>query len=81
MLLGLPLDMNAAVALPILLPLAEAGLPLGTLIAPIMTTTLASFPKAAVLKPLIGWKGLAKLGAWYFIYCTGVGLVLNSISL
>lgn len=80
-LLGLPLDVNAAVALPILLPLAEAGLPLGTLIALMMATTLASFPEAAVLKSLIGWKGLAKLGAWYFTYCVSVGLVLNNFSL
>lgn len=76
-LLGLPLDVNAAVAIPILLPLAEAGLPLGTLIALMMATTLASFPEAAVLKPLIGWKGLLKLGGWYFLYCTTIGLMLN----
>jgi len=78
-LLGLPLDVNAAVALPILLPLAEAGLPIGTLIALMMATTLASFPEAAVLKSLIGWKGVAKLGAWYFSYCAGTGLVLNLV--
>lgn len=78
-LLGLPLDVNAAVALPILLPLAEAGLPIGTLIAVMMATTLASFPEAAVLKSLIGWKGLAKLGGWYFTYCTAIGLLLNLV--
>ncbi|MCS7209312.1 MAG: permease [Fimbriimonadales bacterium] len=78
-LLGLPLDVNAAVALPILLPLAEAGLPLGTLVALMMATTLASLPEAAVLRLLIGWKGLAKLGAWYFAYCTSVGLLLNAV--
>lgn len=65
-LLGLPLDVNAAAALPILLPLAQAGLPIGTLIALMMATTLASFPEAAVLKSLIGWQGVVKLGAWYF---------------
>ncbi|MCS7273649.1 MAG: permease [Fimbriimonadales bacterium] len=76
-LLGLPLDVNAAAALPILLPLAQAGLPIGTLIALMMATTLASFPEAAVLKSLIGWRGLLKLGAWYFTYCTAVGFILN----
>ncbi|MDW8106557.1 MAG: permease [Armatimonadota bacterium] len=76
-LLGLPLDVNAAAALPILLPLAQAGLPIGTLIALMMATTLASFPEAAVLRSLIGWRGLLKLGAWYFAYCTTIGFVLN----
>lgn len=78
--IGLPLDVNAAAAGPILIPLAELGLPIGTLIALMMATTVASFPEAVVLRQLVGWRGVARIGGWYFLYTSGVGLVLNAFS-
>lgn len=79
-LIGLPLDVNAAAAGPILIPLAKAGLPVGTLIALMMATTAASFPEAAVLRQIFGWQGVFKLGIWYFAYTTCLGLCLNAIA-
>lgn len=76
--IGLPLDVNAAAAGPILIPSAELGLPIGTLISPMMATTVASFPEAAVLRQLVGWRGVARLSCWYLVYTAGIGLSLNA---
>jgi uncharacterized membrane protein YraQ (UPF0718 family) len=78
--IGLPLDVNAAAAGPILIPLAKLGLPVGTLVSLMMATTVASFPEAAVLREMIGWRGVLKLGLWYLAYTAGVGLLINTIS-
>jgi hypothetical protein len=78
--IGLPLDVNAAAAGPILIPLAKLGLPIGTLVSLMMAATVASFPEAAVLRQMIGWRGVLKLGLWYLTYTAGLGLVLNVIS-
>lgn len=77
---GLPLDVNAAAAGPILIPLSKAGLPVGTLIALMMATTAASFPEVVVLRQLVGWRGVVRLGCWYFTYTASVGLLLNAVA-
>jgi len=77
--IGLPLDVNAAAAGPILIPLSRLGLPIGTLVTLMMATTVASFPEAAVLRQLVGWRGVVKLGTWYLAYTAGLGLALNGI--
>ncbi len=78
--IGLPLDVNAAAAGPILIPLVKVGLPVGTLIALMMATTVASLPEAAVLRQLVGWTGVARFGGWFLIYTASVGLAVNAIS-
>lgn len=77
---GLPLDVNAAAAGPILIPLANLGLPTGTLISLMMATTVASFPEAAVLRQLIGWRGVLMLGLWYLVYTAALGVAINGFS-
>jgi len=79
-LIGLPLDVNAAAAGPILIPLVQFGLPIGTLISLMMATTVASFPEAAVLQQIVGWRSVIRLGFWYFVYTSAVGLTLNLFS-
>ena len=79
-IIGLPLDVNAAAAGPILIPLSKIGLPIGTLITLLMATTVASFPEAAVLRQLVGWRAVAKVGAWYLVYTSSLGLALNAIT-
>ena len=78
-LIGLPLDVNAAAAGSILMPLVSAGLPIGTLISLMMAITVASFPEGAVLHRLIGWRGIGRLGAWYLVYTAGIGMAINAL--
>lgn len=77
--IGLPLDVNAASAAPILLPLVQAGLKTGTLISLMMAVTVACIPEGVVLIRLLGMRSVAKLFAWYAGYCMFIGFVLNAL--
>lgn len=74
---GLPLDVYAPAAAPVILSLAAIGIPLGTITSLMMAMTLASFPEGAVLYKIIGWRGVAKVGAWFLVYTATIGMLIN----
>lgn len=75
-ILGLPLDINAASTAPILVALHQI-VPLGTLVAATMATTVASIPEWAMLQRLLGRAAASKVVLWYAGYVMGLGLLLN----
>lgn len=77
-LLGLPLDINAASTGPILAALHQI-VPVGTLIAAMMATTVSSIPEWAMLDRLIGRINAIKVVLWYAAYVILLGLLLNWI--
>lgn len=77
-LLGLPLDINAASTGPILVALHQI-VPVGTLIAAMMATTVSSIPEWAMLDRLIGRINAIKVVLWYAAYVILLGLLLNWI--
>jgi len=78
MLIGLPLDINAASTAPMLLVLSPI-VPLGTLISAMMATTVSSIPEVAMLKVLVGKNATIKLVAWYAGYVMAIGLLINAL--
>lgn len=74
--LGLPLDINAASTAPILVALHQI-VPLGTLVAAMMATTVSSIPEWAMLNHLLGRVAASKVVLWYGLYVIGLGLLLN----
>lgn len=74
--LGLPLDINAAATAPILAALHQI-VPLGTLVAAMMATTVASMPEWVMLQRLLGRAAASKVVLWYAGYVMGLGLLLN----
>ncbi|MDW8065916.1 MAG: hypothetical protein RMK32_09860 [Anaerolineae bacterium] len=79
-LLGLPLDINAAATAPILIAL-RGVVPTGTLISVMMATTVASIPEASVLGRLVGKSATIRLAAWYAAYTMLIGLIINRAGL
>ncbi len=77
-LLGLPLDINAASTGPILVALHKI-VPIGTLIAAMMATTVSSIPEWAMLDRLLGRINAIKVVLWYAAYVILLGLLLNWI--
>jgi uncharacterized membrane protein YraQ (UPF0718 family) len=75
-LLGLPLDINAASTAPILVALHQI-VPIGTLIAAMMATTVSSIPEWAMLDRLLGRINAIKVVLWYAAYVILLGLLLN----
>jgi uncharacterized membrane protein YraQ (UPF0718 family) len=75
-LLGLPLDINAASTGPILAALHQV-VPIGTLIAAMMATTVSSIPEWVMLDRLLGRVSAIKVVLWYATYVTLLGLLLN----
>lgn len=75
-MIGLPLDINAASTAPILAALRNV-VPTGTLISVMMATTVASIPEASVLHRLIGKGATIRLAVWYALYTTLIGLLIN----
>ncbi len=76
--IGLPLDINAASTAPILVALVEI-VPIGTLVAAMMATTVSSIPEWAMLNKLIGRWSTIKVVGWYAAYVILLGLGLNAI--
>ncbi|MDW8144794.1 MAG: permease [Roseiflexaceae bacterium] len=74
--LGLPLDINAASTAPILVALHQV-VPIGTLVAAMMATTVSSIPEWVMLNRLIGRTGAVKVVLWYAAYVALLGLLLN----
>ncbi|MDW8233759.1 MAG: permease [Roseiflexaceae bacterium] len=74
--LGLPLDINAASTAPILAALHQI-VPIGTLVAAMMATTVSSIPEWVMLNRLIGRTGAVKVVLWYAAYVALLGLLLN----
>lgn len=74
--LGLPLDINAASTAPILVALHQI-VPIGTLVAAMMATTVSSIPEWAMLDRLIGRNGAIRIVLWYAAYVALLGLLLN----
>lgn len=76
--IGLPLDINAASTAPILVALVEI-VPIGTLVAAMMATTVSSIPEWAMLNKLIGRWSTIKVVGWFATYVILLGLGLNAI--
>ena len=76
--IGLPLDINAASTAPILVALVEF-VPIGTLVAAMMATTVSSIPEWAMLNKLIGRWSTIKVVGWFAAYVILLGLGLNAI--
>jgi len=76
--IGLPLDINAASTAPILVALKEI-VPIGTLVAAMMATTVSSIPEWAMLNKLIGRVNTIKVVGWFAAYVMLLGLFLNLI--
>ncbi len=74
--LGLPLDINAASTAPILVALHQI-VPVGTLIAAMMATTVSSIPEVAMLNQLLGRRATMNVILWYAGYVMLIGMVLN----
>jgi uncharacterized membrane protein YraQ (UPF0718 family) len=72
----LPLDINAASTAPILVALHQI-VPIGTLIAAMMATTVSSIPEWAMLDRLLGRINAIKVVLWYAAYVMLLGLLLN----
>ncbi len=78
-LIGLPLHVEPGLVAGLVVPLAASGLAMGTLISFTMATTVASLPEGAVLRTLVGWRGIGALSAWFFAYTAGIGLLINHV--
>lgn len=76
--IGLPLDINAASTAPILVALVDI-VPIGTLVAAMMATTVSSIPEWAMLNKLIGRWSTIKVVGWFATYVILLGLGLNAI--
>ncbi len=76
--IGLLLDINAASTAPILVALVDI-VPIGTLVAAMMATTVSSIPEWAMLNKLIGRWSTIKVVSWFAIYVILLGLALNAI--
>lgn len=76
--LGLPLDINAASTAPILAALHQI-VPLGTLVAAMMATTVSSIPEWAMLNRLLGRSATVRVVSWFGAYVIALGLALNAI--
>lgn len=76
--IGLPLHIEPGLLAGLLAPVIGTGLAMGTLISFTMATAVASVPEGALLRSLIGWRGLATLSLWYFTYTAGFGLFVNA---
>lgn len=76
-LLALPFDFSAAAAAPVVLPLAAAGLPMGTLLSLLMALTTASTPEGVLLSRIVGWRAVARLGLALTLYTASIGILFN----
>jgi uncharacterized protein len=76
-LIGLPLDIGAAAAAPVFLPLAAQGWPAGTLISLLMALTVASTPEGVVLSRVLGWRRVSMYALWLASYIALVGFIFN----
>lgn len=75
-LVGLPLDINAAATAPILMALRNV-VPVGTLVAAMMATTVSSVAEWTMLHRLLGARSAAKAVLWFAGYVMALGLALN----
>lgn len=75
--IGLPLHIEAVSATSFIIPIIKVGLPLGTGISLLMAATISSVSEMAILPKVIGKIATTRLVVWYFIYCSGIGLLLN----
>ena len=76
-LIGIPLYSNAAGALPLIQPLIEKGVPMGTALAFLMATTALSFPEFMILKQIMKTKLIAIFAGIVGISIIAVGYILN----
>lgn len=78
-LLAIPLDMNAAIMQPFMIPLMRA-VPMGTALSFMAGATFSSIPEIALLKNLAGARTTAVFVALLFVYLSTVGMVVNLVS-
>lgn len=77
--IGLPTHIEASAAPGLLLPIIKSGLPLGTAISLLMSTTISSLSEISILQKIIGKSGVIKLVCWYFFYCSLMGIFINHL--
>jgi uncharacterized membrane protein YraQ (UPF0718 family) len=76
-LLGIPLYSNAAGMIPIVQALLAKGLPVGTVLALMMSITAISFPELMILRKVLKVPLLAFFAAYLAVAFTGVGYLFN----
>jgi uncharacterized protein len=78
-LMGLPLYSNATGVIPIAEALLSKGLPIGTVIAFMMSTVAVSVPEFIILRKVLKPPMLAFFAGFLLIAFTGVGYLLNAL--
>ena len=76
-LVGIPLYSNAAGVLPLVQPLIEKGVPVGTALAFMMATTALSFPEFMILKQIMKIKLIVIFASVVGISIIVVGYLMN----
>ena len=77
--LGVPLYSGAASALPLISPLYDAGVPLGTLLAFLMSVVALSVPEMLLLRKVMKPRVLASFVGIVALSIIGVGYLLNAV--
>ncbi len=77
-MVGLPLHVEPGMVAALIVPLATSGLALGTLISLTMAITVASVPESAMLRSIVGWRGVGTLAVWYIVYTSSIGILVNT---
>ncbi len=78
-LLGIPLYSNAAGVLPVIQPLIEKGIPVGTALALMMSVTALSFPEFVILKQIMKVRLIAIFAGIVGLSIIAVGYLFNLI--
>jgi uncharacterized membrane protein YraQ (UPF0718 family) len=76
-LMGIPLYSNAAGMIPIVEALLSKGLPIGTVLALMMSTTAISLPEMMILRKVLKMPMLAFFVAFLAVAFVGVGYLFN----
>ncbi len=78
-LIGVPLYANAASIMPLVETLLDKGLPLGTVLAFMMSVTALSLPEALILRNILTLRLLALFFGSVALGIMGVGFVFNAL--
>lgn len=78
-LAGIPLYSNATGVIPVAEALLAKGLPIGTVLALMMSVAAISLPEMIILRKVIKPPLIAIFVAWLFIAFVGVGYLFNAI--
>jgi hypothetical protein len=78
-LIGIPLYSNAAGMIPVVEALLAKGLPVGTVLALMMSVTAISFPELMILRRVLKVPLLAFFAVFLAVAFIGVGYLFNFV--